>query len=216
MGLSIDAGRIITSGSLLSRYFQENDLRGLRCVVLGPADSVRYVEAAGGEVVSYRDDFDVLVIGDQAGFPFLEAADTVLSSLFRRVDRGHPVRLVLPNPDIIYPEGDGFGFASGTAAQMFESALALRYPDRPDLTFSRLGKPHPAMFEEARRRSGTDDMVMIGDQIQTDIKGANDFGIASVLIETGIATHDLAQLPDSKRPTYRMRSLALRDTVINL
>ena len=209
MGLPIDERRIITSGSLLSGYFAENDLVGSRCVVLGPDDSVRYVESAGGRIVGYEDDFDALIIGDQSGFPFLEAADTVLSALFRKIDAGKPVSLVLPNPDLIYPEGDGFGFASGSVALIFESALQLRYPDRSDLRFTRLGKPHPAIFQEAYRRSGTMDMVMIGDQIETDIRGANDFGIASALIGTGISGYDVSQLPQSERPDYLIESLSI-------
>ncbi len=209
MGLPIDKSRIITSGSLLVNYFAQNALAGSRCVVLGPTDSFRYVEIAGGRVVPYRDDFDALVIGDQAGFPFLEAADTVLTALFRKIDAGESVRLILPNPDLIYPEGNGFGFASGSVALIFESALALRYPDRPDLRFTRLGKPQPAIFEEALRRGGTMDMVMIGDQIETDIKGANDFGIASALISTGVSDYDVSSLPESERPTYLIESLAV-------
>ncbi len=209
LGLPIDKSRIITSGSLLTGYFAEHHLAGSRCVVLGPPDSLRYVEAAGGRVVPYDADFDALVVGDQSGFPFLEAADTVLSALFRKIDAGETVRLILPNPDLIYPEGNGFGFASGSVAMIFESALALRYPDRPDLRFTRLGKPHPAIYREAFRRSGTMDMVMIGDQIETDIKGANDFGIASALISTGISGYDVSLLPESQRPSYLIESLAI-------
>lgn len=209
LGLPIDESRIITSGSLLTGYFAEHDLAGSRCVVLGPPDSLRYVEVAGGCVVPYQADFDALVIGDQSGFPFLEAADAVLSALFRKIDAGESPRLILPNPDLIYPEGDGFGFASGSVALIFESALALRYPDRPDLRFTRLGKPHPAIYQEAFRRSGTMDMVMIGDQIETDIKGANDFGIASALINTGVSGYDVSQLPQYDRPDYLIQSLAI-------
>ena len=157
----------------------------------------------------YGDDFDALVIGDQAGFPFLETADTLLSALFSKIDAGQSPRLILPNPDLIYPEGDGFGFASGSVALIFESALALRYPDRPDLRFTRLGKPHPAIFREAFRRSGTMDMVMIGDQVETDIRGANDFGIASALIGTGISAYDVSRLSKSDRPDYLIESLAI-------
>ena len=209
MGLPIDAARIITSGSLLAGYFARNGLAGSRCVVLGTPDSLRYVERAGGRVVAYSDDFDALVIGDQSGFPFLETADTVLSSLFRKIDAEHSPRLILPNPDLIYPEGDGFGFASGSVALIFESALALRYPDKPDLRFTRLGKPHPAIFREAFRRSGAMNMVMIGDQIETDIRGANDFGIASALISSGVSSYDVSSLPQADRPDYLIESLAI-------
>ena len=69
-GLPVGADRIITSGTLLRGHFEANDLGGSRCVVLGPKDSSRYVELAGGRVVPPTDDFDAIVIGDQSGSPF--------------------------------------------------------------------------------------------------------------------------------------------------
>ena len=212
MGLDIAPERVITSGGLLAAHFAERGLAGARCAVLGTADSAAYVERAGGIVLAspHADDFDALIIGDQAGFPFLETADAVLSALFRRIDAGREVHLIMPNPDLIYPEGGGFGFASGSVGLIFESALALRYPDRRDLRFARLGKPRAAIFEEAERRSGTRDMAMIGDTPATDIRGANGFGIASALVDTGIAAPGASgALPKSDTPTYRLRSLAL-------
>ena len=209
LGLAIDASKIITSGLLLKDYFRSLNLVESTCVVLGTEDSACYVREAGGEVVSFENDFDVLVVGDQEGFPFLEATGKVLSSLFRRIDRGETPYMVVPNPDLIYPEGDGYNFASGAISQMFESAIALRYQGRFDLKFTRLGKPHSAMFEEVIRRCGTRDMVMIGDTPGTDIRGANQVGITSLLVETGVATADLSILPESDTPKYRMQSLTL-------
>jgi HAD superfamily hydrolase (TIGR01450 family) len=207
LNLSIQPEQIITSGGLLTRYFDDENLQGLRCIVLGPEDSARFVSNAGGEAVPVGESFDAVVIGDQAGFPFLETMDRVMTDLFVKIDNGDSVRLILPNPDLIYPDGDMFGFASASIALLLESALKLRYPERDDLTFIRLGKPHAAIFAEALRRSGTRDMVMIGDQLETDIKGANDFGLDSVLVGTGIATDNLSAVPESMRPTYTMRSL---------
>ena len=160
-------------------------------------------------MVPFETEFDVLVVGDQEGFPFLEGTGRVLGNLFRQIDHGYTPHLVVPNPDLIYPEGDGYSFASGAVADMFESALAQRHRDRPDLKFDRLGKPHPAMFEEAIRRCGTRNVVMIGDNPTTDIRGANQIGITSVLVETGVATVDPSTLPDSDKPNYRMKSLPL-------
>lgn len=208
-GLAIAADRFITSGSLLAGYFADHGLAGARSVVLGPEDSRRQVELAGGQVVPPADPFDVLVIGDESGFPFVETVDQVLTALIRKIDRGESVRLVLPNPDLIYPAaGGGFGIASGSVALMLEAALGVRYPGRPDLRFARLGKPHAPIFAEAVRLSGTREMVMIGDQLETDIRGANAFGLDSVLVDGGVTASSLDPLPAPLRPTYRLRSLA--------
>ena len=207
-GLPIDPDRIISSGALLKDYFAQNQLAGARCVVLGPEDSVRYVEIAGGKVVSSTDPFDVLVIGDEHGYPFLDTVDSVLSGLFNQLDHGDAVRLILPNPDLIYPKTDrDFGITSGSVALMFEAALQQRYPAIPPLRFERLGKPHAAIFQEALQRSGTRDIVMVGDQLGTDILGANEFGIDSVLVGTSITPKTLGEISANLHPTYRMHSI---------
>ena len=207
-GLTVDPERIVTSGELLTAHFADHHLAGTRCVVLGPADTARYVELAGGRPVSLGDSFEVLVMGDDAGFPLRDTMDTLLTALFRKVDRQEAVHLVLPNPDLIYPAGEHrFRMASGSLALILEAALQLRYPDRPGLRFARLGKPNSAIFAEALRRSGTRDMVMLGDQLETDIRGANDFGLDSVLVTTGVGVSTMPSLPDHPRPTYWLRSL---------
>lgn len=204
-GLDIAPSRIITSGALLAPYFSAHRLAGGRCIVLGPADSLRYVELAGGRIVGLEDDFDALVVCDEAGFPFLETVDKVISRLFARFDRGEFVPLILPNPDLIYPTGLGFGITSGSIALMIEAALKLRYPDRDISGFVPLGKPHPAIFEEAVRRAGSRNMVMIGDQLDTDIRGANAFGIDSALVAGGVAGSAIPD--DAPHPTWLLPSL---------
>jgi 4-nitrophenyl phosphatase len=206
-GLALREEHIITSGMLLGSYFAQQKLAGARCAVIGPHDSARYVELAGGQVVPPGSDFEVLVVADQSGFDFLEVVDAALSSLIRRLDRGNPVHLVLPNPDLIFPHGpEHFGIAAGSVAMLFEAAAQLRYPDRPYLRFERLGKPHAPIYEEGLRRSGTRNAVMIGDTLDTDIRGANACGIDSVLLHTGVTRPQIATA-DGVRPTWLMHSL---------
>jgi HAD superfamily hydrolase (TIGR01450 family) len=207
-GLKIDADRIITSGSLLTGYFDEHHLKKALCAVLGPEDSVQYVEKAGGQIVPPAEYFDVLVIGDESGYPFLETVDSVLTILFHKLDRKEHIHLVLPNPDLIYPKANhGFGIASGSIALMFEAALQLRYHNSHNYKFDRLGKPHNAIFAEAFRLCGTMDMIMIGDQFETDILGANAFGIDSALVNTGVTKLTREIIPEHLRPNYIVHSL---------
>ncbi|UCH47016.1 MAG: HAD hydrolase-like protein [Betaproteobacteria bacterium] len=207
-GLDISTERILSSGLLLRDYFQQHRLQGADCVVLGTADSERFVERAGGNVVPAGTACDVLVVGDENGYQFVETVDATISTLFRSIDRGDSVRLVLPNPDLIFPHGeDRFGIAAGSVALMIEAALRRRYPLRSDLVFDRLGKPHPELYESAMIRSGTRNAVMIGDQLETDIAGAVTCDIDSALIATGVAIVDESTNAASIRPTYWMPSL---------
>jgi glycerol-1-phosphatase len=204
MGLAIEAEQIISSVGLLARHFARHDLGGRPCVVLGPEDSHQLVRAAGGELVSPGHDAEVLVVCGEVGYDFVETVDRVLSALFVRLDAGQALTLVLPNPDLVYPKGEGqsYGIAAGCIACFFEAALAQRYPDREGLRFTQLGKPNPPIFEEAARRAGTRDLVMVGDQLGTDIKGANDFGIPSALVRTGLTRAVDLERPGAVRPTY--------------
>ncbi len=211
-GLAIPPERIITSGSLLDGYFHRNGLAGSRCVVVGPEGSRRYVAEAGGRLEPLTEDVrpDVLVVCDEAGAPFLETVDAALTLLFRCLDEGAAVRLVLPNPDRIYPKGGRrFGLAAGSIAGFLEEALRLRYPGRRDLRFVRLGKPYRAIFAEALRRSGTRNMVMIGDQPATDIAGASHFGLDSALVGTGLYRADPTRRWRGVTPTYWLQDLRL-------
>ena len=205
-GLAIDESRFITSGQVLTDWFAREGIAGARCVVLGTADSRTYVERAGGRPVDHTEPFEVVVIADESGFPFLEVVDGVLSAMIRAFDAGQAVRLVCANPDLVYPKPSGFGIASGSVALVLEAALELRYPGRGP-RFERLGKPFPALFEAALRRSGTRDMVMVGDQLETDIRGARGFGLDAVLVSTGVSD-DVGNLPPQLLPTYRLRSLS--------
>lgn len=205
MGLDIPAEQIITSGALIDRHFAERDLRGARCMVLGTEDSLEYVRGAGGEIVPVRagERCDAMIVCDDSGYPFLETIEEALAVLRRHIDRGQSIHRILPNPDLIYPKGEGaFGFTSGAVVTLLETGLQRLFPHRPgeDLAFTRLGKPHAPMFEEARRRAGTDSLVMIGDQLETDIAGACNAGIDSALVATGVSTWN--EHKSDVAPTY--------------
>jgi HAD superfamily hydrolase (TIGR01450 family) len=188
--LNIPTERILTSGMLLAPYFREKGLRGSSCVVLGTHESRTYLTRAGGRVLPLGENVEagVVVIADQKGFQVMESMNRVLSLILRCMDTGqHPPELLLCNPDLIYPiSSSRYGFTAGGLAAMLEAVLNERYAER-GLSFFRLGKPHTPIFEEAMRRLGTQDLVMLGDQLATDILGANRVGIDSVLVRTGLA-----------------------------
>jgi HAD superfamily hydrolase (TIGR01450 family) len=198
-GIEVEPERVISSGSLIHAYFIEHRLDGARCVVLGPADSRAYVERAGGIVVGVDSDFDAVVACDEAGYTFLDTIDALMSALFRRYEASTHIHLIQPNPDLIYPKSEGaYGFTCGAATLLLEAALARRFPDRTP-TFARLGKPNRDLFDEACRRAGSRRVLMVGDQLETDIAGAHAAGLDSALVTGGITRH----LSDpTLRPTY--------------
>lgn len=203
---AIDADRIITTGALLAPWYAEHGLAGAPTVVLGPPDSRRYVELAGGRPVALAADADfaVLVVADEASYEFLPAVDAALSAVARLHRRGAPPRLCLPNPDLIYPAGpERFGFTAGAAALLLEAALERRLGQ--PIAFERLGKPHRPIFAEAVRRAGSARLLMVGDQLETDIAGALGAGLDAALLVTGISTWRADRA--GPRPTYLLERL---------
>ncbi len=214
LGLRIPADRIITAGSLLTPYFARCGLRGATCAVIGPPDSAAYVRQAGATVVDWTDAavsrVDALVIGDEEPVDFLPRMNDALSLVFSRLDAGSPVRLILPNPDLIYPAGRGrFGFTAGSMALWIEAAAAQRYPELPIQAFVRLGKPYPAIFEAAVDRAQTRNLAMVGDQLETDIRGARAFGIDAVLATFGLTRDALDVTAPDVMPDFLLRAWAL-------
>ncbi len=209
-GLAVPPERFLSSGDLIAPHFAARELAGARCLVLGTDDSRELVAEAGGRVcpIDAAGDYDAVVVCDDDGFPFLDGINAAMSALFRAFDAGRAVELVLPNPDILYPAGDGaYGFTSGAIALLLEAALARRYPKAPP-RFVRLGKPHRPLFDEAARRLGTGELLMIGDQLETDIAGALAAGIDAALVVTGVTRWQDRAAAGDIVPTYLLDSLA--------
>lgn len=207
LGLFVDPDRLVTSGSLIPSYLASRSLKGSRVVVLGTPDSAEYVRAGGGNVVPLRPgvELDVLAVCDDAGEEFLAPVEWALSAVMRALQANRRPVLLLPNPDIVYPKGAGeLGLTAGAIALMIEGALAQRFP-RERLVFDRLGKPERHLFEEAARRLGlrSEHLVMIGDQLSTDIAGAIAAGCDAALLLGGAAWDETSDVT----PTWLLESL---------
>jgi HAD superfamily hydrolase (TIGR01450 family) len=213
-GIAVPDDQVVTSGSMLTPYFESNGLDGAPCLCLGTSDSHAYVNRAGGRLVDADVPFDVLVMGDDAGFPFRKTVDQALTHLFHRFDADDPVDLLLPNPDQFFQRStEDYGVAIGAIAAMFESILEDRYPDRAP-TFERLGKPNPTMFRHAARRVAQElpqvsnpDILMIGDQLNTDIRGAEEAGLKSALMTSSHKRWAEASRASGVTPDYLLDGL---------
>ena len=130
-----------------------------------------------------------------------------MSLLFRRFDKGQHTHMVVANPDLIYQKNEqDYGLTGGSIALLLEHALQLRYLHN-NHQFVRLGKPHAPIFEKACQRLNSRNVLMIGDQLRTDILGANTFGIDSALIATGLVQLEGQNVPQEWTPTFLLESL---------
>lgn len=211
LGFSLDKEQLIGSGSLLAGYFAKNSYKGAQVAVLGSEGSEEYVRRAGGNPVPWLDDhpIDLMVIANQTGFPLLEGLDKAISIAFKKIDAGESFKIILTNPDLIYPKGQGsFGITAGSLAMILEEALVLRYGEDSRRFLVKLGKPYSPIFDEAVARAKTSSLLMVGDQLLTDIKGARDYGLDSLLVGTGLTPRDyFSKIPHNLQPTYLMNDL---------
>jgi 4-nitrophenyl phosphatase len=210
LGIPVSPERFITSGSLLPGYFTTRGLAGARTCVLGTADSSTFVREGGGVPVPLERgmDFDVLAVCDDSGFEFLSGMEWTLSACVRSMTAGRRPTLVLPNPDLLYPKGGGeLGFTAGAMALLLEAGLARRFP-RENLRFDHLGKPEPHLFHAAARHLGlaTDRLVMVGDQLETDIAGAQAAGVPAALLAGHVSRWESA-VPGAPTPTWLLDQL---------
>lgn len=207
-GLPIAREQILSSGMMIVPYLQAKGLEGVPVCVLGPKGTRQYAKDAGFELVEPGDDrARALIIGSIQGYDFIDAVRKSLSMLVRAFNQRRPVELVCANPDYIFPSAPNeVGFTAGAVAALFEESLKPRFPGRP-IEFARIGKPGTMLFDRAKELLPGKKLLMIGDQLHTDILGARAAGIDSVLITKDVVDLGAAIEHMDLVPTYIMPSL---------
>lgn len=213
LGLNIAADQIVTSAGLLPDCFNQQGLQGCKTVVVGSDDAMTYVQRAGGVAVRpaacVEADARAVVICDATGSQTVADVEHVIDLVVHRRERGEPIDLILCNPDLIYPKSPGhFGLTSGALMLLVEASLKTKLHPSAMPPIHRLGKPFDNIFAEAVRRAGTRKVGLIGDQLGTDILGANTFGIDSLLVGTGLTQVTPGQALDPM-PSFYVPNLAL-------
>lgn len=181
MGLARDLyGEVLSSGEAVNQALIRRDdaffkALGRRCYHLGPARDQSVFDNTGLEIV-----------------PDLAAADFVLNTgpgeLHETVATYEPVlqaaaRLTLPmvcaNPDLVVLRAG--------AAVVCAGALAARYTELGGKVAYR-GKPDPAIYHLAVEQLGlpAGKIAVVGDALETDVKGANAAGLDSIWCTGGI------------------------------
>ena len=106
------------------------------------------------------------------------------------------------NLDATIPTPRGIAPGNGALVQVIAGATGRR----PDAV---AGKPETPLHEEAVRRTGARDPIVVGDRLDTDIEGADRAGVPSLLVLTGVAGPvDLVLAGSGLRPTYVSMGLA--------
>lgn len=198
----VDAGlegipeeKIISSG-MLAREFLHHKVREGRVAYVGTPVSAHYVETPGLTTISIQDldpdnadDIAALVFLDDEGFDWYAGLNHAINLL-----RNRNIPVVVANTDTTYPVSrNDVSIAVGALADMVERVVGKR--------FIRFGKPDAQMFNFALEHIRQNDLsldknniLMVGDTLETDIMGGNHFGIDTALVLTGNTPRRDAQL----------------------
>lgn len=216
-GLEIPEEKILSSGSLIPVWIRDNFGNNPNILYMGGKKAESLLGPAPGKKTKLEElpekieeKFDLLVLCSQEDENYKLNIEKLMSYLIWAQEAGCFPRLVLPNPDLIFQKGRGqYGIVSGMIARIMEEALKLRFHEMPK-PFVLLGKPSPIIFERAKVLMPGRKLVMIGDQIETDVKGANGAGIPSALMLGGVVSeNNFEEMEEKSRPQYVLKSLKL-------
>jgi NagD protein len=137
---------------------------------------------------------DYVVLGETVSYSFER-----ITTAIRLVAAG--ARSIATNPDIAGPTDQGVVPACGAVAAMITAATGVKpYA---------IGKPNPLMMRSALRHLGvhSEDAVMIGDRMETDIVAGIESGMETILVLSGVTRReDVGRYP--YRPSHIVESVA--------
>jgi NagD protein len=176
-GLHVPEEAIWTSALATARFLDQQRPQGT-AYVIGEAGLTTALHQVG-YVLSEREP-DYVVLGETRTYS-LEA----ITRAIRLITAG--ARFIATNPDPTGPSPDGPQPATGAVAALISKATGVR----PYF----VGKPNPLMMREALRAidAHSEQTVMIGDRMDTDIVAGIEAGLQTVLVLSGITTRQEAE-----------------------
>jgi NagD protein len=191
LGIDVEDEHVFTCAMATARYLARQKPGGT-AFVIGEGGLLTALHQNGYAIVDK--DPDYVVVGEGRTFNF-EAAEAALNMI-----RGG-AKLVATNLDPNCPTQHGSRPGCGAVVALLESASGVR-------AFS-VGKPSPVMLRAARKELGltTEQTVVIGDTMETDILGGVQLGYKTILVLSGgTCREDLAHY--AYRPDRVVESIA--------
>jgi HAD superfamily hydrolase (TIGR01458 family) len=189
LGLEADPSELLTPATLAARRCAEAGYESVSLVVL---DDLRQ-DLEGLE--EKGDSVDVVIVGDLGDRWDYD----VLNRAFRRLMDG--AALIALQKNRYWETSEGLSLDAGP----FVSALEYATGREAEV----VGKPSPAFFELALGELGVsaDRAAMVGDDVEADVGGAMDAGLAGILVRTGKYREDLVR-ESGIEPTATVDSIA--------
>ncbi|WP_354642862.1 HAD-IIA family hydrolase [Kitasatospora camelliae] len=189
LGVPADPADVINSAQAAARLVAEKVPAGSRVLVVGGAGLEEALAERGLVAVRSLDEDPAAVV--QGYDPSVGWKDLAEASY--AVGRGLP--WVASNTDMSIPTARGIAPGNGTLVAAVKAATGVE----PEVA----GKPLPPMHRETVIRTGAERPLVVGDRLDTDIEGAFNGDVDSLLVFTGVTTPaQLLAAPVQHRPTY--------------
>jgi len=170
---------LVTSGDVTKKYIQDNQDKKF-CHLGPPKDNDLFQGVAN--LVDQKDEFDEIICTG-----LIDEIGQNISDYQRLFENwiGNKKIFICANPDEVVSRGDKIEFCAGALAKYYKKIGGeVKY----------FGKPYEAIYDFAYNQTQSqfdtvinkNKILAVGDNLKTDINGAQNFGIHSILILNGI------------------------------
>src|SRR3954468_14696626 len=182
----------IWTSALATATFLADQLPGGSAYVIGEAGITTALHEVGYTLTDRDPDF--VVLGETRTYSF-----EAITRAIRLIENG--ARFIATNPDVPGPSEEGPLPATGSVAALITKATGR------DPYF--VGKPNPMMLRSAMNKieAHSENTVMVGDRMDTDVVAGIEAGLETILVLTGSTrAADIARFP--WRPSRVLDSIA--------
>lgn len=195
MGIAAEPGDVCTSAQATAHYIAANK-PGANVLVIGEHGLRQALQDNGMTLVDEQP--DVVVQGIDREFTYEKGAKAV-----QAIRDG--ALFIMTNPDLLLPANGGFIPGAGSIGAMLKAASGIE----PVV----IGKPSRILIQYAldQLECGSEQALVIGDNMLTDIRSGVEAGCDTVLLYTGLTTPDNVdeyQKLSGCEPTYCYFDLA--------
>lgn len=185
LGIEVGIDHFYTS-AMATAAFLHGQRPGGTAYVIGDAGLTHALYEVGYSITDRNPDYVVLGTTRSYDFQRIEKAINLI--------RGG-ARFIATNPDLTGPVEEGIAPACGSLA----APIQLATGKRPYF----VGKPNPLMMRMALRRLGdhSENTLMIGDNMETDIIAGTETGMRTILVLSGVTARSDVDLY-AFQPTY--------------
>ncbi|MCA9678663.1 MAG: HAD family hydrolase [Kofleriaceae bacterium] len=173
IGLEIPPDRIFTAAMATASFLATQRGAGGTAFVIGESGLSEALHEIGFIITDHEPEY--VVLGETHSYNLEQ-----ITRAIRFLAAG--ARFVATNPDKSGPTEEGIAPANGAMAALMEAASGVR----PFF----VGKPNPLMMRTALNHLGvhSEQTVMIGDNMETDIIGGLQAGLETVLVLSGVTS----------------------------